>query len=121
NSEAKALISEDSFHEKIDSIRNELNYLDYYITLSNLDTGWVSYDKLLTESTDADIPDIHVELNDMHRLMYTSGTTSRPKGVIISYENLYWKNIGHIWNFDIDQYDKTLIVGPLYHVGAMDL
>ena len=29
--------------------------------------------------------------DDLHRLMYTSGTTSRPKGVMISYDNLYWK------------------------------
>jgi acyl-CoA synthetase (AMP-forming)/AMP-acid ligase II len=53
--------------------------------------------------------------------MYTSGTTSRPKGGRITYGNLLWKNVGHILEFGIDSNDRTLIAGPLYHVGGFDL
>lgn len=59
--------------------------------------------------------------DDMLRLMYTSGTTSRPKGVIHTYGNLYWKSIDHVIVLGLTQREKLLVVGPLYHVGAFDL
>ena len=58
---------------------------------------------------------------DMFRLMYTSGTTDRPKGVIHSYENYYWKCLDHIVTLGLGASDRLLVIGPLYHVGAFDL
>ena len=57
----------------------------------------------------------------LYRLMYTSGTTDRPKGVMHTYANLYWKNIDHIIALGLTSDDRLGVVGPLYHVGAFDL
>ena len=58
---------------------------------------------------------------DLMRLMYTSGTTDRPKGVTISYDSFYWKNFDHTVLLDLSATDRLCVVGPLYHVGACDL
>jgi len=59
--------------------------------------------------------------NDLFRLMYTSGTTDRPKGVMHTYDNFYWKCIDHVIALGLGAEDRLLVTGPLYHVGAFDL
>ena len=59
--------------------------------------------------------------DDLFRLMYTSGTTDRPKGVMHTYSNFYWKCADHVVALGLNANDKLLVAGPLYHVGAFDL
>ncbi|HEY4191929.1 MAG TPA: AMP-binding protein [Mesorhizobium sp.] len=67
-------------------------------------------------------PALHLRRpEDLFRLMYTSGTTDRPKGVTHSYENFYWKCMDHVIALGMGEADRLLAVGPLYHVGAFDL
>ena len=59
--------------------------------------------------------------DDLYRLMYTSGTTGHPKGVIHKYKNYYWKTIDHTMALGLDYNSKALVVGPMYHIGGLDL
>jgi len=62
-----------------------------------------------------------VQPKDLFRLMYTSGTTDRPKGVMHSYENFHWKCTDHTIVLGLSKDSRLLATGPLYHVGAFDL
>ena len=122
NAEAKALITEPEFLPVISSIRDDLPNIKHYLMVAEeVPKGWSRYDDLIRKNRGANPPHVDQEVDDLHRLMYTSGTTAHPKGVMLTNGNLYWKNISHILTFSITEADRTLIVGPLYHVGGMDL
>jgi acyl-CoA synthetase (AMP-forming)/AMP-acid ligase II len=81
--------------------------------------GWTPFAELRTSSPSPTAAPAAAD--DVHRLMYTSGTTGRPKGVMITHANLAWKNLAHIVEFGFTSSDLGLACGPLYHVGALDL
>jgi acyl-CoA synthetase (AMP-forming)/AMP-acid ligase II len=83
------------------------------------DDGWTTLADL--HATPVRVAPVPTSADDVHRLMYTSGTTGRPKGVMISHANLAWKNLAHIIEFGFTSSDLGLACGPLYHVGALDL
>ena len=82
-------------------------------------SGWIALDDLRSDRHG--VLRLPVVADDVHRLMYTSGTTGRPKGVMITHANLAWKNLAHIIEFGFTSADLGLACGPLYHVGALDL
>lgn len=90
------------------------------ISISSIsEEGWISLDGLRTSAHEA--APAAAAADDVHRLMYTSGTTGRPKGVMLTHSNLAWKNAAHIIEFGFTRADLGLACGPLYHVGALDL
>ena len=81
----------------------------------------VRYESFLGAHRGAAVPPADVGEADLHRLMYSSGSTAHPKGVPISYGNFYWKTMGHVAEFGLSAADRTAMAGPMYHVGAFDL
>jgi len=81
----------------------------------------IPYESFLEAHRGAFVLPADVAETDLHRLMYSSGTTAHPKGVPITYGNFYWKTIGHVAEFGISAADRTVMAGPMYHVGAFDL
>jgi fatty-acyl-CoA synthase len=73
-----------------------------------------------TQSTAADFPDVDPDAPAV--LMYTSGTTGKPKGAIITHANLFWVSLYHnAFEKGLNRFDISLASAPLFHIGALAL
>ena len=53
--------------------------------------------------------------------MFTSGTTGRPKGAMLTHGNIWWNNINVLLSYDVLANDVSLLVAPLFHIGGLNV
>jgi O-succinylbenzoic acid--CoA ligase len=61
------------------------------------------------------------QLEEWHSIVYTSGTTGRPKGAILTYGNHWWSAIASALNLGLRAEDAWLACLPLFHVGGLSI
>ena len=88
--------------------------------LLSADDDAPQFPALRTEPAGAPIADPSTSPEEPALLMYTSGTTGRPKGATLSHENVWWNNINGFHSFDVVADDVTLLVMPIFHIGALN-
>lgn len=78
-------------------------------------------DSLIAIATAGDVPalDVAVEDTDLVQFLYTSGTTSKPKGAMMTHRALIHEYTSSIIALDLDSDDNPLICMPLYHSAGM--
>jgi acyl-CoA synthetase (AMP-forming)/AMP-acid ligase II len=121
HAEARALITEPEFVESIESFEGDVPSLRDILIVNAGASHPGDYESALRSHLEIRVPTVDVLADDVQRLMYTSGTTARPKGVALTYGNVLWKIFSHIVEFGIGSADRVLLAGPMYHVGALDL
>lgn len=62
-----------------------------------------------------------IRLNDVHSIVYTSGTTGRPKGALLTYGNFWWNATASALNLGVVPGDRWLACMPLFHVGGLSI
>ncbi|MEO6972473.1 MAG: long-chain fatty acid--CoA ligase [Rhodoferax sp.] len=62
-----------------------------------------------------------VDEDEVALIMYTSGTTGRPKGAMLTHGNLWWNNTNGMLTLDVLENDVSLVVAPLFHIGGLNV
>jgi len=121
HADCKGFIVEAPFVELIDRIRDKLSVPgDAFIYLGDgpAPDGYIGYEDWLAGSLPEE-PDIMVDGADIWTIMYTSGTTGRPKGVMRTHEatvaQYYLNNI----NMGVRPTDKVMLVMPMCHINSI--
>lgn len=79
-----------------------------------------AYEELLAGASAAPI-DEAVALDDPFMIMYTSGTTGRPKGALLTHGNLTWNAFNVLVDIDLASDETTLCTAPLFHTAGLNM
>lgn len=83
-------------------------------------TGMLRYDELLAAAAAEPIT-AEVALDDPHLILYTSGTTGRPKGAVLPHRVLVWNSLNTNIGWELRADDIGIIHTPLFHTGGINV
>lgn len=118
---AVAVVTEAQFETQLAAVTDGLPMVARLTVDTPMTTAFTQFHQAVAPYQGARIPPVDVTPDSLQRLMYTSGTTARPKGVCITHSNFAWKTLGLLVQFGWNDSEVTVVGGPLYHVGALDM
>jgi fatty-acyl-CoA synthase len=117
HSGARVVCAHAEFLDTVDAIREECPDVDHYVALESARDGWLDHGQLReAESGAVDRPAI--DERDLLTINYTSGTTSRPKGVMITHRNAYMNAVGTLVHLPMTCADRYLWTLPMFHANG---
>lgn len=117
---ARALFSDDSLNTHIEAVCDQLD-LSVRGSLHSVDrsTGNADILAIATGSGSDQAPDLTLDETDVVQILYTSGTTSDPKGAMHTHRSLMAEYFSCLLHLDIKDSDRSLAALPLYHSAQM--
>lgn len=115
DSGAKFLIVGKEFQPAVDQVRDKLDSVKHVISVTPGSDD--EYEAMLAAATPTERSD-DVDPDDVAIIMYSSGTTGRPKGVELTQANMIAHTINAHEGFEFDEGDKNMVSMPLFHVGG---
>lgn len=114
HSEARVVCADADHLEAVDRVRLQIAGVEQFVALNGAREGWLGYEALLKESsTQFKRPNIHE--TDLLTINYTSGTSGKPKGVMMTHRNAYMNVVGTLVHFPMSVQDRYLWTLPMFH------
>src|SRR6267378_2214859 len=101
----------------IDGIRSRLPHVEQFVALTGEGKDWLNYEAMLATSS-AEFVRPEIRETDLLTINYTSGTTSRPKGVMITHRNAWMNSVGTLLHQPMTCADRYLWTLPLFHANG---
>ncbi len=118
DSGANTLIFADKYLDMVNELRPRLETVKHYIAIGNVE-GAEPYEELVANHP-KDEPEVSVDEDDIAWMLYTSGTTGRPKGVMLSHKSQIADSANTILScYPISRNDVHLSLLPMFHIGGM--
>src|SRR5438552_17279159 len=114
HSGARLVCADADYLATIDRIRSKITNASSFVALSGHRSGWLDYEKLIADSS-KDFRRPTILETDLLTINYTSGTTSKPKGVMITHRNAYINTIGTLLHVPMTCAERYLWTLPMFH------
>jgi acyl-CoA synthetase (AMP-forming)/AMP-acid ligase II len=117
HSGAMVLCVHADYLDAVDSVRQQMPGVRHFVALEGEKAGWLSYKSLLASSgAPCEFPEITE--TDLLSINYTSGTTSRPKGVMITHRNAWMNSVGTLAHWPMTAANRYLWTLPMFHANG---
>ncbi|MCA1647709.1 MAG: long-chain-fatty-acid--CoA ligase [Chloroflexi bacterium] len=117
HSGARIVCAHSDYLEAVDSIRDHIPDVEHFVALEGSRAGWLDYESALAAATPEFLKPAIGE-SDLLTINYTSGTTSRPKGVMITHRNAYMNIVGTLVHVSMSPADSYLWTLPMFHANG---
>ncbi|WP_207744409.1 AMP-binding protein [Desulfallas sp. Bu1-1] len=119
HSEAKALVLDDAFvpvfSKYLDQLSNIKHFISLPVTGQQVTEPFINFNAFIDGMDGTEIEDVIIEDRDIVQIMYTSGTTAMPKGVLISNLNVYIAALQNTIELRIDPSSIISVMMPIFH------
>ena len=117
HSGARVLCVHSDYLDAVEGVRKQLSGVEQIVALEGSRDGWLDYEGLIERELDAFAP-VEIDEDDLITINYTSGTTARPKGVMITHRNAYLNVLGTLAHFQMSPEDRYLWTLPMFHANG---
>ena len=117
HSGAKVLCAHPDYFDTIDSVRNRMTTVEHFVALEGERHGWLGYEAMIAASG-VNYPRHVLQEQDLISINYTSGTTSRPKGVMITHRNAWTNTVGMLIHLPMTPAERYLWTLPMFHANG---
>jgi fatty-acyl-CoA synthase len=117
HSGSKLLCVHADYLDLVDTVRAKMTTVEHFVALEGRKPGWLDYEALL-DAAPADCPQVAIAEGDLLTINYTSGTTSKPKGVMITHRNAWANCVGVLVHWHMTPADRYLWTLPMFHANG---
>ena len=118
NCEAKVLLVGERYVDLVNDMRSQLSRAEHFICIESKPDGMLKYDELLASASPEEVF-VEIDDDDVTILMYTAGTTGRPKGVPLTHNSFSMYVLNNVTPVDLEIEETNLLTVPLYHVAGV--